>query len=211
MFAELRAELDALGLTPREVELPGDSARNTLLEGALRLREDDGGFVLDTLDAGESYPLGQADSEHEASSLVVGYLSRPLPPVRVILGRVLDQLAATVAPTYFGLRDRARVAGAQGIVVDLPPDLPLDRYGALDGVHCYPIRTPLELRSLAKPETAGPLHAFVTTGPLRVSARITLARFGQPGGGLRFTLPEANRGLRDLVVAGLLQRIRVIG
>ena len=47
-----------------------------------------------------------------------------------------------------GLRAELDAAGPDGIVIDLPPELPIDRIGALDGVHTYPIDTPLEFRSL---------------------------------------------------------------
>ena len=98
------------------------------------------------------------------------------------------------------------------IVIDLPPDLPIDRIGALDGVHTYPIDTPFEFRSL--PPTAlrpeNDVHKFLTAADVRVRARITPPWFGRPGGGIRFTLQQPETGIRDLVVLGLLQRIRVI-
>ena len=108
-----------------------------------------------------------------------------------------------------------QVAGAarvEGIVIDLPPDIPIDRVGALDGVHTFPIDTPLEFRSL--PPTAlrpeNDVHKFLTTTAIRVGAAITAPWFGRPGGGIRFTLQEPGLGLRDLVVSGALQRLQVI-
>jgi hypothetical protein len=62
----------------------------------------------------------------------------------------LDAIVGRIAMHYFDLRDRAREAGTQGIVIDLPPELPIDRIGALDGVHTYPIDTPFEFRSLPR-------------------------------------------------------------
>jgi hypothetical protein len=121
-------------------------------------------------------------------------------------------LVGRVALHYFDLRDRARAAGPRGIVLDLPPDLPVDRVGALDGVHTYPIDTPLEFRSLPpsvlRPENDA--HKFVTTTAIRVGAAITPPWFGRPGGGIRFTLQKPETGIRDLVVAGALQRISVL-
>ena len=72
----------------------------------------------------------------------------------------------------------------------MPPELPIDRIGALDGVHTHPIDTPFELRSLPptvlRPESR--VHKFLTTGDFRVAARITPPWFGRPGGAIRFTL-----------------------
>jgi hypothetical protein len=42
---------------------------------------------------------------------------------------------------------------------------------------------------------------------VRVRAVITPPWFGRPGGGLRFTLQEPRVGIRDLVAAGVLERI----
>ncbi len=74
-----------------------------------------------------------------------------------------------------GLRDRAQAAGTRGILIDLPPGIPIDRIGALDGVHTYPINTPFEFRSLA-PSTLRPendVHKVLTTTDIRVGATIT--------------------------------------
>jgi hypothetical protein len=59
VFDKLRAELDARGLTPFDVQLPGEKSSVTPLEGALRLRRtDDGGFILESVDYGN--PTGWA-------------------------------------------------------------------------------------------------------------------------------------------------------
>jgi len=208
----LRAELDALGFTRFDIELPGEDSAVAPLEGALRVRPDDSRFILETVDYGEAFQLLSAQSEPEVSDAVIGYVSRPLPPVRVISRQELDTIVGKVAMHYFDLRDRAREAGLAGIVIDLPPELPIDRVGALDGVHTYPIDTPFEFRSL--PPTAlrpeNDVHKFLTAADVRVRARITPPWFGRPGGGIRFTLQQPETGIRDLVVLGLLQRIRVI-
>ena len=98
-------------------------------------------------------------------------------------------------------------------MIDLPPLLPLDRIGALDGVPTYPIGTPFEHRSL--PPTAlrpeNDVHQFLTRAAIRVRAAITPPWFGRPGGGIRFTLQQPETGLRDLVVSGRLPRIHVVG
>jgi Tuberculosis necrotizing toxin len=208
----LRDELDALGLTRFDIQLPGDDGVVAPLEGALRVRADRVGFVLETVDYGEAFRLHTAESEPEISDTVIDYVSRPLPPVRAMTRHELDTIVGKVALHYFDLRDRAREAGAQGIVIDLPTELPIDRIGALDGVHTYPIDTPFEFRSL--PPTAlrpeNDVHKFLTAAEVRVRATITPPWFGRPGGGIRFTLQQPETGTRDLVVSGRLQRIQVI-
>jgi hypothetical protein len=208
----LRAELETLGLTRFDIQLPGEDSAVAPLEGALRVRADDGRFVLETVDYGEAFRLRTAESEPETTEVVIDYVSRPLPPVRVISRHDLDTIVGKIAMHYFDLRDRAREAGSQGIVIDLPPELPIDRIGALDGVHTYPIDTPFEFRSL--PPTAlrpeNDVHKFLTAADVRVRAAITPPWFGRPGGGIRFTLQQPETGLRDLVVSGELQRIQAI-
>jgi hypothetical protein len=207
----LRAELDGIGLTRFDIQLPGDDSAVAPLEGALRIRPEGTRFVLETVDYGEAYRLLSADSEAAIKEAAVGYVSRPLPPIRPMLRHELDTIVGKVALHYFDLRDRAREAGPHGIVIDLPPELPIDRIGALDGVHTYPIDTPFEFRSLPptslRPEND--VHKFLTTTDVRVRALITPPWFGRPGGGLRFTLQQPETGLRDLVVSGRLQRLQL--
>jgi nicrotizing toxin Mtb-like protein len=207
----LRAELQTLGLTPFDIQLPGEGSAVAPLEGALRVRVDDGSFVLETVDYGTPFQLLTAESDAEITEAVLGYVSRPLPAVRAMPRHELDAIVGRIAMHYFDLRDRAREAGVQGIVIDLPPELPIDRIGALDGVHTYPIDTPFEFRSL--PPTAlrpeNDVHKFLTAAYVRVRAAITPPWFGRPGGGIRFTLQQPETGLRDLVVAGRLQRIQI--
>ena len=213
MLAGLRDELDALGLTRFDIELPGEDSVVAPLEGALRVRADGDRFVFETVDYGKTFRLGAAVSEADIEQAVIDYVSRPLPPVRVMSRHELDTIVGKVALHYFDLRDRAREAGQRGIVIDLPAELPIDRIGALDGVHTYPIDTPFEFRSL--PPTAlrpeNDVHQFLTTADVRVRAAITPPWFGRPGGGIRFTLQQPSTGLRDLVVSGRLQRLQIIG
>lgn len=212
MLNGLRAQLDALGLTPFDIQLTGEDSAVAPLEGALQVRADDAGYVLETVDYGQAFRLLRAESDSEITDAVIDYVSRPLPPVRVMPRRELDTIVGKIAVHYFDLRDRAREAGAEGIVIDLPPELPIDRIGALDGVHTYPIDTPFEFRSL--PPTAlrpeNDVHKFLTSADVRVRAAITPPWFGRPGGGIRFTLQQPETGIRDLVVSGRLQRIQVI-
>jgi hypothetical protein len=208
----LRDELDALGFTPFDIQVPGEDSAVAPLEGALRVRRDGSDFVLETIDYGEAFRLLTQKSEAEIKQAVIDYVSRPLPQVRGMSRDELDTIVGRVALHYFDLRDRAREAGPQGVVIDLPPELPIDRIGALDGVHTYPIDTPFEFRSL--PPTAlrpeNDVHKFLTAADVRVRASITPPWFGRPGGGLRFTLQQPETGLRDLVASGRLQRIQII-
>ena len=212
MLDGLRDELDALGFTPFDIQVPGENSAVAPLEGALRVRRDGSEFVLETVDYGEAFRLLTQKSEIEIKQAVIDYVSRPLPEVRGMSRDELDTIVGRVALHYFDLRDRARDAGPQGVVIDLPPELPIDRIGALDGVHTYPIDTPFGFRSL--PPTAlrpeNDVHKFLTAADVRVRASITPPWFGRPGGGLRFTLQQPETGLRDLVASGRLQRIQII-
>ena len=213
MLEGLRAALNAVGLTPFDIQLPGEDSAVAPLEGALQVHTDGARFALDTVDYGQAFRLLAAESEPEIKEAVIWYVSRPLPPVRAMPRHELDTLVGKVAPHYFDLQDRLREAGPPGMVIDLPPELPIDRIGALDGVHTYPIDTPFEFRSLP-PTTLRPendVHKFLTAADIRVRAAITQPWFGRPGGGIRFTLQQPETGLRDLVVSGQLQRIQVIG
>jgi hypothetical protein len=207
----LRAALNELGLTQFDIRLPDENPPVAPLEGALQVHADGGRFILETVDYGQAFRLHDAGSEGEIKEAVVGYVSRPLPPVRAMARQELDTLRGRVAGHYATLQDDLRKAG--GFVIDLPPQLPLDRIGALDGVHTYPLGTPFEHRSL--PPTAlrpeNDVHQFLTTAAVRVWAAITPPWFGRPGGGIRFTLQQPATGLRDLVVAGQLQRIHLTG
>lgn len=211
MFESLQEELAGLGLTAFDIQLPGQSQDVAPLEGALRLDQLEDGFALRTVDYGSAYTLGVARTQDEARELVLGYVSRPLPPVIALSQDELDELVGDVARHYFDLRDQAKAAGPGGIVIDLPPKLPLDRIGALDGVLLFPIDTPFELRSLppASQRPENDVHKFVTAADIRVGARIVPPWFGRPGGGIRFELQAPATGIRDLVVVGALQRIHV--
>jgi hypothetical protein len=137
----LRAALDELGLTPFDIRLPDEDPAVAPLKGALQVRADGGRFVLETVDYGRPYRLLDAGSEDEIKEAVIGRVSRPLPPVRAMARPELDTLLGRVAGHYGKLLNDLRTE--QGFVIDLPPQLPLDRIGALDGVHIYPDRHPL--------------------------------------------------------------------
>jgi hypothetical protein len=150
----LRAALDELGLTPFDIRLPDEDPAVAPLEGALQVRADGGRFVLETVDYGQAFRLLDAGSQGEINEAVIGYVSRPLPPVRAVARQELDTLLGRVAHHYGSLLNDLRAAGPPGFVIDLPPQLPLDRIGALDGVHTYPIGTPSSTGPSRRPRCA---------------------------------------------------------
>ena len=212
MVAGLRQQLNALGYSRFDIVLPDEDADVVPLDGALRLSLDAGTYTWATVDDQLPYLLATAASAGEARDLVLRYLSRPLPAERLVRRAELDDRDDQVNAGYVALREDLATAGRRGLVVDLPAGLPVDRVGALDGVHVYATGTPFEQRSLPptvlRPDNA--LHQFVTRGELRVRAAFTPAGFGHPGGGIRFTVDAAKTGIRDLVVQRLLQRVRVL-
>ena len=211
MMAGLRQQLNALGFSPFDVVLPDEDAGVVPLEGALRLSLDGGGYTWATVDDRTSYVLGTAGTAEEARELALGYVSRPLAAERAVRQVELDGLGDQVAAHYVALREDLSAVGRRGLVVDLPADLAVDRVGALDGVHVYAAGTPFDQRSLPtslrRPENV--VHRFVTRSEVRVRASFTAPGFGRPGGGIRFTLHHERVGLRDLVVDGVLQRVRL--
>ncbi|MCD2441635.1 TNT domain-containing protein [Agromyces sp. SYSU K20354] len=206
MFDELRQQLDARGILRAAVILPGDDVQP--VEGALEIRALDGGFELATLDYGRAAPLARDDTEAGIARLLLEYVDRPLPAPRAMPLAEFEQLAAAAAGHYAELRER--LAGGT-LLITLPPQLALDRIGALDGVLLFPAGTSVEARAL--PPTAlvdgAELYRFVTSGDVLVRADLVQPWFGQPGGALRFALAEDFRGIRDLVVAGALERIEL--
>jgi hypothetical protein len=82
MLEGLRDALRPLGMTPFDIQLPDEDSAVAPLEGALRVRADGPGFVLETVDYGRAYRLLTAGSEREIADAVLGYVSRPLAPVR---------------------------------------------------------------------------------------------------------------------------------
>ena len=198
MLEGLRAALSPLRLTPFDIQLPDEDTAVAPLEGALRVRADGPGFVLETVDYGQAFRLLAAGSEPEITDAVLGYVSRPLPPVRPLPRQEMERYAARVAPHYVDLQRQLGEASSGGFVIDLPLALPLDRIGALDGVHTYPMGTPFEHRSL--PPTAlrpeNDVHKFLTTGrrdPLHPAG----ARDRPAGpGGLGTAAARAGRRLR---------------
>lgn len=85
-----------------------------------------------------------------SAKTLLAYLSRPLPEPTALPEATVHAWMTDVAKHYFELRDRVAASGP--MIIDLPPHLPLDRIGGIDGWHLTPLDTPFELRSL--PPTA---------------------------------------------------------
>ena len=206
-----RELLTAAGLPQEAVVLPGDQLASPPLEGALVVRQDDrgrpGSWRLATVDYGVDVLLRRFPTRDAALEGVVEYVSRPLPPASG-LGPV-DVAAAALRVEQFmtPLAVRARAAGDSGILVEVPPGVPLDRVGALDGVHLYVAGTDLEARSLPPTAVSAParVHVVMTTGVVLMRAVVTPPWYGRPGGGVRFTVADPGTGIRDLLVSGLAE------
>lgn len=205
MVENLRAQLNARGINPRAVKLPGDSG--TPLEGALTIAAGPSGLVVATIDYGRTYPLVTADSPAHAEERLLAYLDQPLPAAVDYTPEQVFELIQKVGEHYIELMQRLAEPGSS-LLIQLPAGLPLDRVGCLDGVILYPLNTSAGQRSL--PQTAlegAEIHRFLSTGDILVRAELAQPWFGQPGGGLRFTLADDYTGIRDLVATGRLQRI----
>lgn len=207
MFEDLRRALTEAGFTAREVLLPGDGQEP--LQGGLALRPTDGGFELVTIDYGREAPLARWSTAEQASLGLLDYVSRPLPAPERPNATAFAMLGDAAAVHYDELR--GRLAGGGSLLIQLPPRLALDRIGALDGVMLFPAGTSVEQRAL--PPTAltdgASVHRFVSAADVLVRAELVQPWFGQPGGGLRFTLAEDFIGIRDLVVAERLRRVEL--
>jgi hypothetical protein len=102
----LRAELDAAGLSRFHIQLPGEDSAVAPLKGALRICADGMKFVLETVDYGKAFRLLTADSEAEIKQAAIGYVSRPLPPIRPMSRQELDTIVGKIALTTSISRDR---------------------------------------------------------------------------------------------------------
>jgi hypothetical protein len=207
MLEDLRRRLHQLEVAPGAVQLPGDTG--PALEGALTLRQHGDGFELATVDYGRSVPLSRAATADEAAEQLLAYLTQSLPEPETIRAEEFAALDAAAAPHYAELRER--LTGGGELLIELPPQLPVDRIGALDGVNLFPTGTSVEERALPPTALEGgaALHRFLTADDVLVRASIVAPWFGRPGGGLRFAIADDFTGIRDLVAAGRLRRVEL--
>ena len=207
MFEELRRALTERGFTTRQVLLPGDE--HEPLQGGLALRPTDRGLELVTIDYGRAAPLAAWSDADQAARGLLDYVSRPLPAPERPNATAFAMLGDAAAADYDELR--VRLAGGGSLLIRLPPRLALDRIGALDGVMLFPAGTSVEQRAL--PPSAlvdgASVHRFVSAADVLVRAELVQPWFGQPGGGLRFTIADDFIGIRDLVVGDSLRRVEL--
>ena len=212
-FAETRPILDQLGYTTRYVSLPTDVHDVHPVEGALRIVPVDGGnqdFALEVVDYGTPRRLAVARSEDDAVELLRRFLNRPFPPARDIPRHELESVRDRAAGAYPQLAEQVRMSGPDGLAVQIPAGVPVDRVGGPDGYLLHPLDTPMPARSLPPHALDQPdVHRYLVERPFLVNVRFVQPWFNQPGGALRFAIADPLQTVRDLVVAGALTRLRV--
>lgn len=212
-FADTRPILDQLGYTVRYVQLPGEQLTEPPVEGALRVVPVDGtsDFALEVVDYGTARRLAVARSEGDAVEMLRRFLNRPFPAPRDIARWELDQLRDRANGSYPGLAQQVHGMNGQGLTIQIPAGVPVDRIGGPDGYLLHPLDTPLPARSLPPHVAAAPeVHRYVTERPFLVQVSFVQPWFEQPGGALRFAIADPAQTVRDLVVDGALTRLRVV-
>ena len=217
-FADTRPILDQLGYTIRYVQLPGETLHEPPVEGALRVVAADAGgagqsgdFALEVVDYGTARRLATARGEEDAVEMLRRFLNRPFPAPRDIPRHELDGLRDRAASTYPQLAQQVAQAGEQGLTIQIPAGVPVDRIGGPDGYLLHPLDTPAPSRSLPPHVAAAPeTHRYLVERPFLVTVRFVQPWFDQPGGALRFQTADPTVTVRDLVVDGSLARLRVV-
>ncbi|OIH97005.1 TNT domain-containing protein [Curtobacterium sp. MCBA15_001] len=212
-FADTRPILDQLGYTIRYVQLPGETLHEPPVEGALRIVPADGtdSFALEVVDYGTARRLATVRGEDDAVEMLRRFLNRPFPAPRDLPRHELDGLRDRAASTYPQLAQQVSQAGPDGLTIQIPAGVPVDRVGGPDGYLLHPLDTPMPARSLPPHVAAAPeVHRYVVDRPFLVSVRFVQPWFDQPGGALRFQIADATTTIRDLVVDGALVRVRAV-
>ncbi|MBF4584186.1 TNT domain-containing protein [Curtobacterium sp. VKM Ac-2865] len=212
-FADTRPILDQLGYTIRYVQLPGETLHEPPVEGALRLVPADGAdtFALEVVDYGTARRLATVRGEDDAVEMLRRFLNRPFPAPRDLPRHELDGLRDRAASTYPQLAQQVGQAGEQGLTIQIPAGVPVDRIGGPDGYLLHPLDTPLPARSLPPHVVQAPeVHRYVVDRPFLVTVRFVQPWFDQPGGALRFQVADPSLTVRDLVVDGSLVRVRAV-
>lgn len=200
-FSSLRSALDRLGLPRAAVRLPGET--HTTFEGALLVRELESLYSVDLFDYGQLHHLGMESTDEAAGMRAWSYLSAPLPAPVHVPSAELAERAAAAQEGYRALTARIHAAGPGGVMTNLPPGVPLDRWGSFDGFYVFAWQTPLAHRSLPPSATADGARqvTFLVNQPVPVQAQFAPAWFDQEGGGIRF---RTQVPLRALLRAGEL-------
>ncbi|ROP60366.1 TNT domain-containing protein [Curtobacterium sp. ZW137] len=212
-FADTRPILDQLGYTIRYVQLPGETLHEPPVEGALRIVPADAPdtFALEVVDYGTARRLATARGEADAVEMLRRFLNRPFPAPRDIQRYELDGLRDRAASTYPQLAQQVAQAGPDGLTIQIPAGVPVDRIGGPDGYLLHPLDTPMPSRSLPPHVAAAPeVHRYVVDRPFLVTVRFVQPWFDQPGGALRFQIADPSLTVRDLVVDGALVRVRAV-
>ncbi|ROS76338.1 uncharacterized protein DUF4237 [Curtobacterium sp. PhB130] len=212
-FADTRPILDQLGYTIRYVQLPGETLHEPPVEGALRIVPADAPdtFALEVVDYGTARRLATARGEADAVEMLRRFLNRPFPAPRDIQRYELDGLRERAASTYPQLAQQVAQAGPDGLTIQIPAGVPVDRIGGPDGYLLHPLDTPMPSRSLPPHVAAAPeVHRYVVDRPFLVTVRFVQPWFDQPGGALRFQIADPSLTVRDLVVDGALVRVRAV-
>ncbi|MFJ3385869.1 MULTISPECIES: TNT domain-containing protein [unclassified Curtobacterium] len=212
-FADTRPILDQLGYTIRYVQLPGETLHEPPVEGALRIVAADAPdtFALEVVDYGTARRLATARGESDAVEMLRRFLNRPFPAPRDIQRYELDGLRDRAASTYPQLAQQVAQAGPDGLRIQIPAGVPVDRIGGPDGYLLHPLDTPMPSRSLPPHVAAAPeVHRYVVDRPFLVTVRFVQPWFDQPGGALRFQIADPSLTVRDLVVDGALVRVRAV-
>ncbi len=197
--------LDAIGVSQRDVRLPGQDSLPPR-QGAILARPADAGWEVVSEEYGQTELLARTSTEDEALEFVVDRLTRALPALRAVDAGVIDRARGNMAEFVASVRSALAGSSAQVVRSSLWDGAVVDRFGTLDGFLVWPEGTPFAERSLP-PDTLDP--GFPQLGrvvlgcatEVPVLARVTAPWFGQPGGAVVMRL-EPGTTVRDLVAGG---------
>ena len=210
---QARARLDAAGVPPRDVLLPGEEGLNPR-QGALHVAAADTGYEIQAQEYGLAEVVARASTLDEALEYVVTRVTRALPAPRPWDSAKLQRPRELFQQIDQQVRSLVASQPGANPVFDLYDGLVVDRFGALDGFLLWPEGTPFAHRA-QPPDTLDPslpdqgYSIFGVAAPVKVRARITAPWFGQPGGALCLKIDAPRTTVRDLVQSGALIRLDV--
>lgn len=203
-WSDVRKYLRENAIPDGAVLLPNDE--QLAWEGALHVASDaDGTWTLCTVDYGQPRLLLRRATRPEIVQALYAYVLTPIPEAVILATHEIERMLTWATPH---LNDIAARVG-NGLIIDVPAGLLLDRIGAIDGYLLYPAGTSFEARSLPVNTVRQPLQTLATASTIRMKVTSTPPWFGRPGGGLRFAIVEPGIGIRDLVREGQLTQIAV--